>query len=332
MGSKHHSFNKKSNKINVTELSEALYFKFDYLRNKIINIILISAFECNLSLFGGAVRSMILKEAPNDLDLSYSNTINKDSFLVKISSFFDISKQETPYNILMSESYILKSKIVDELSIKIDLVPENMLGVDQDFDVNALKMTDLQTIKIVPNQKNLDIFDVISNIKNKKFTLLKTFGFCPVRTGSTIIDNSKYVVNYLKIQLRTAKMIENGWQCNNFSNNLSLEYNNIKDYEQIFNPLLFAENKHIDTCTICMCIPKNKYILEVKCCKKPFCLTCILDYVKERFNNSEISCPNCRGDPFNLKTVNMNKYTDTIIQQPNNYDIYEIQEYGQPLG
>ncbi len=296
---------KKQKPVEVSAESpeEATYFKFAFLKKKIIDVLLKTAFDCQLSLFGGAIRSMILNEEPNDLDMSYSTPEDKNTFILKISSFFDVSKQDSEYNKGVSESYTLTSKILEQVVIKVDLVPEAMLGVDQDFDVNSLKMTDMQTIKIVPNQKNLDIFNIITNIKNKKFTLLKTFGFCPTRTASTVVESSKYVINYLKIQLRTACMVERGWKCTN----LGTVWNTVKSYEQIFDPLLFTDNKKADACSICLCIPKQKYVMEVKCCKKQFCLSCMLDYVKERFNNSEISCPNCRGDPFKLKTINTNK-------------------------
>src|SRR3972149_5678982 len=178
-----------------------------------VQTILSVAFDHQLVLFGGAVRSIIRGEKPNDLDLAYQLSSDKSAFLQKLSEKqMHHSKIETVYS-FMCESYTIQHK---DTHIKIDLVDYKNLARDMDFDINRLNMVSFSTITLSPDT-NLTIGTILENIHKKQFKILQIYDKIPKPHDRelNIRKNSEYIIRFVKLQARTVKLLSNGWKCLN---------------------------------------------------------------------------------------------------------------------
>lgn len=275
---------------------------------KLVNSIIKLIFENGYILFGGAVRDYHLskqKTYPVDFDIGVSDISLAIKYLVENLKFcFDIETNKCKNNndVIVHAKLNLKYKFPKSNSPKeliefcVDISDKSVVGSNLDFDVNGVYMTNDRTYNLVDSMPSDSLCKIIDQINKKRFSVLKTY----VKPNNSrfqfgISENSKKLVEFIKIMERVCKMLNRGWKLNG------------QNLEEIFDPCLIKEmcNENDKHCTICGDDFK-KYELELYCCKKIMCFVCAIAHVKSRFNNSEIPCPYCRGDPFGWKTINDN--------------------------
>jgi hypothetical protein len=283
------------------ELVEDSLTLTNYSINEFITNIIKIAYANGLTLFGGAIRSFILGEFPNDLDFAYASNLIKTQFLQKLKdSNYWIAEIEGKYNNKCS-SYAVIDLNDHKNGIHIDLVYENSLGKDPDFDVNSLRMKSFDSIEMADGI-DIPINTILENIHNRTFNIIKSKKEF-ISREENLVENSLYLIRFIKMQTRTAKMLSNRWQ---IGDKKDLKQN----LEQHFYPLLIKENRNSSdssdltkACSFCEKKLEAAYILELDCCQSSTCDLCLLDYIKTNFDNPEIVCPFCLGDPCGLKTV-----------------------------
>ena len=269
------------------------------LKGKLIDNLIEFLFSHNYFIFGGVVRDYIIperKREPSDFDIGVENIENAIKKMVKGLSFsFIIKKESLEYkNKIVHSKLILNYKLRTDITFIIDISNKNIIGSNLDFDANGIYMTDKFTFKIMDKLIDHSLSNIIMNIKNKKFKVMKTFKLPEKnRFQMGIRNNSKDLLEYIKFMERTCKMLSRGWKLNK------------QKLEDIFNPCLIKKVLNKDSkCCICFDI-FNKFEIELFCCKQLICFSCCFDHIKARFNNSEIACPFCRGDLFGWKTINL---------------------------
>lgn len=272
---------------------ECLQLNNIYTITEFITSIVQIAFDNGLVLFGGAIRSFILNEFPNDLDFTFTDYKSRESFLkCLVDANYWVAKIEGKYN-KMCSSYSVIDLNNHENGITIDLVFRNSFGKDPDFDVNSLIMKSFDEINVA-NGIDLSIQEILENILKRKFNIIKSKKEFTSRTDN-LVNNSLYLIRFIKMQSRIAKMLSRGWECPK------------EDIKQHFYPLLIKENKNKESnCSMCSFCKKKlnaNYILQLYCCGYSTCDDCFLEYIKANFENSEIYCPFCLEDPTGLQTV-----------------------------
>lgn len=285
------------------------------LRGKLIENLLEFLFSNNYFIFGGTVRDYIIpdkKRSPSDFDIGV-NDIEEAIIEIekKLSFSFFIERDIIKCNNIIAHcKLILKYKFRENMYFVIDISKKEVIGSNIDFDVNGIFMTEKSTYKIIDKMKNYSLSQIINNIQNKQFKIMKSFNVPEKsRWGMGIKESSKQLLEFIKFMERTSKMLNRGWKLDG------------QLIEDIFQPCLIKKISNLDDrCRICT-NKFNKYELELNCCKQILCFSCCYEYIKARFGNSEIPCPFCRGDPFGWKTLN-------DVQNENLIDLPTFDELG----
>lgn len=284
------------------------------MKDKLIEQLFAYIFTNNYLLFGGTVRDYVIpakgkKVYPTDIDIGVDNVKSAIDHIQKNLNFcFDI--ETDIINGKASEIIHAKVTLTYKFSTKpikfyIDMSNKKVVGSNLDFDVNGIYMSDIRTYKLVESLNPYSFTELIDKINKKKFNILKTYKPpAGSRTQLGIVESSKKLVEYIKMMERTAKMLHRGWKLEK------------QTKEEIFEPCLIhvmVEADEEKACGICG-EEFDKYSLQFNCCKKLSCFGCALNHVKSRFNNTEIPCPYCRGDPFGWNTIKKSRIIQPVNQ------------------
>lgn len=266
---------------------------------KLVNSIIELIFEEGHILFGGAVRDYQLakkKIYPADFDIGVDNVNTATQKLLSALKFcFDIEIDEMIVRGVSLHSKIhLKYKFANSIDFYIDISNKNVVGSNIDFDVNGVYMTNNRTYHLIESLPINSFSTIINQIDRKRFKVLKTYKKPQMsRIQNGIEENSKKLIEFIKIKNRVCKMLNRGWKLDN------------QKIENIFEPCLITllnVDENEQKCTICNDL-FNKYEMKLACCGNIICFVCALGHIKARFGNTEIPCPYCRGDPFGWDTI-----------------------------
>lgn len=266
-------------------------------RMRLIKHIIEISQKHSMILYGGAIRSIISGEEPNDLDFCTVESSDEEEFLDELEDHYEIDRIEISNN---TYNHTCKSYTVtndQNIEIKVDISKKKNIEKNSDCDVNALCLISDNTLDVIPSEKDsVNLFDAIDNMKAKRFRIINLPRKIPDRFGSDgIIVNSEYVVKYIKLEGRVTKLMGKGWTCET-------------DIKEHFKPCHITRTT--TKCTMCK-KEDHRYSFKAKCCKKQFCFDCVLKYVKDKFHEKRISCPDCpNNDAFKLKCFKK-KYTVT---------------------
>jgi len=301
------------------------------IKCKLVDELINLFFASGYIFFGGGVRDYIISKKklyPTDFDIGVNNVKNaKENLITSLKFTFKIEDEDIIKNNKIVHSKLkLTYKHKESLVLHIDISYKKVVGSNQDFDVNGLYMTNHKTFHLVDSLSSHNLADIIIQITKKKFKVLKTYKK-PEKSRMQIgvANSSKKLIEYLKIMERVSKMFGRGWKLNK------------QKLDEIFEPCLIKKINIDETeeknCAICTTEFKT-YELELYCCKNIMCFTCAIGHVKERFNNSEIACPYCRGDPFGWETNGYSRENDAVeeeeIEEPEEVELEEPEEVEQP--
>jgi hypothetical protein len=134
-------------------------------------------FECGGFVFGGYVRDMLSgAKNGNDIDVCFNNTSSMNEFIAKLAMTCSVKPCETETEVtdVLASKYggkVVKLEYAaDQWWERIDILVGSI--VQPDFDVNML-MYNRNGISLAPWSGSLNIWKVISNIKNLKCEPLK---------------------------------------------------------------------------------------------------------------------------------------------------------------
>ncbi len=294
-------------------------FDKDTCKGKLFKEICELIFSNHYTLFGGTIRDYKIskhKLYPYDIDIGVDDIKSAQKKLIERLKFcFDYEsiknkKKGKTVHIKLN----IKYKFDKNIEFCIDISNKQVIGSNIDFDVNGVYMPDKYTYCIVESLSGLELTEIISNINKKRFKIISKYNRPVIKRNRSIKKNSEKLMEFIKMMQRVSKMLNRGWKLHD------------QVLEDVFNPCLIKEldesslDEFDKDCGICSETFK-KYELELNCCKKIICYTCAIKHIKSRFNNSEIPCPYCRGDPFGWLTTN-----NSINQNEDNDDNNEVIE------
>ena len=295
------------------------------IKSKLIDSILNLIYNKGYILFGGAVRDYIIpknKLYPTDIDIGVDNitTALKD-LSTELQFCFDVKIDKLMVHGVNHHTKMqLTYKFLNSINFCIDISNKKIIGSNLDFNVNGIYMTNERTYHLVSVLPAKSLCEIIDKINQKKFQIIKTYKRPQLsRSKSGIEISSKNLVEYIKMMDRTSKMLNRDWKLDKQNLDDIFEPNLIKliDINNVEGP-----NK---TCVICSNYFK-KYELQLDCCKTNMCFNCTLKHIKSRYNNSEISCPFCRGDPFGWKTIKIDGLIESSGNDFNSEIEYDYEE------
>lgn len=263
------------------------------LRLKILDQLIETLFEIKGCLAGDVLNDYILakrKTSPNLIEFYCTNIKEKfNKFKERVKFCFHIEQKK--YCVDKSKTYhmILIYKFDEKIKFNI-LFQVQPYSLTTLFDIDHIYMKDKNNYYV---GDKISLVDIINQINQKKFTILNTYKPPEVtRVQMTVKNHSPLIYDFVRVMHKTCVYLDKGWK--------------LKDQklEDVFNPCLITsiDREKEQECLICSNGLK-KYEIKLHCCGKIICTNCAMDQIVSRYDNTDISCPFCRGDLFNWKSA-----------------------------
>lgn len=267
------------------------------------------AYSFGLWIFGGYPRDSISGELPTDLDIAYKDQDQVVKMIVAMRFFFNveiIDKNKTirdsddveDYPIVFDEynkltkhinldSYNVTSLMVDDVSFKIDFIPQTDLEILLDLNENGLVF---ESANKLVQRAELSLVDTIQNIINKNFTLT---------TNALRLLSEGTNIEKVHLYYRISKMLERGWVPKD------------KKITDISRNFVMTAGLKVQKCLLCNQDITDMFYFNPDCCNSGYHFKCLK-------SSPHGKCVECHKSVFVDKNVAIDKQSiKKIIEQHN---------------
>ena len=240
-----------------------------------------------------------------------TNKSNRQTILSEIENILDptfsILKLHFSSAVIADENKIGKVIIFDQstkVTIYLKIYILEQVKNRTFIDINNIIMTSHTNIQAL--NCGWSVSELIDTLNKNQFNIKKNFTKPDRPRIQNVANNSEKLSEFVMAQEIVRNRLIRGFRIEDKSN-----------INSIFEPNLIKNltNSTLTDCPLCLNRFK-KYELELHCCQQVICFNCAIKHIDSRYNNSEIPCPFCRGDPFGWNTITKSEVKSTGPRAP----------------